>query len=333
MQTKQKLKQKAQQIAKNKNFEIKEEISQGIYYEEDKVRNLLFETEYEEEAAIFKIYDDPRFTDEPLALEKFNQNNTSDTISAPQVYDYEMYDSHRGWLLMEKLPKDLENFRSPLTNSQRNKILNAYLTYRKSYPNEGHRSRSLVEELSADKFHLFRIQRWLELANNKESERSMNNQKTVLDKEKFVEMYNEAFSLIQEEFQNREMIWCHGHFKPSELFWKPDENGFYLIDFAHNKYCPEGYEFAFLIWADVFMAGDYTQDYSDWKERVYSWIEEMRPVADKLELSNFDRFIRTALIERILGTILADVTAADTLDIEEQKQRVEYLCRLFVDVT
>ncbi|MFB6182403.1 MAG: hypothetical protein ABEJ24_05935 [Candidatus Magasanikbacteria bacterium] len=66
------------------------------------------------------MYDDPRFSDEPEALKRFNQKNESNIISSPDVYDYEIISPNKYWLIMELLPEDAEPFESPLSDSERN---------------------------------------------------------------------------------------------------------------------------------------------------------------------------------------------------------------------
>jgi len=122
------------------------------------------------------------------------------------------------------------------------------------------------------------------------------------------------------------MIYCHGHFKPSEIY-KLSKNKYYLLDFAHAKIYPEGYELAFMIWADWMMASDWRLNYGKWYQGIFDWIADFEPIAKELEIEKFSSLIKVSLIERILGTILADVLASERND-EEKRRRLSHLYKL-----
>lgn len=331
MKTKKEMLKWGKEVAESEGFDITEVDSVGVYYEEDKVRNVIYKGNYEDKSAILKVYDDPRFTDEPAALKRFNKQNGSKKIFASEVYSSKIIDPHKGWIIMEKIPDEAKPFESPLNEEERRRFLEAFVEYRKNFPKEATRPNLLVENLSPEEFHHFRMQRWLELANNKEFERELNGEEAVLDKDKFILRYREACKHIKNEFSQRKMEWCHGHFKPPEVFWvEGEEAKFYLLDFAHTKYYPEGYELGLTIWADVFMDIEYDDFYKDWQKRVTRWLNMMEEVVvPELEIEDFNSLIRATLLERIMGTVMADITASDVLDREEQQRRIKYLFKLF----
>lgn len=126
------------------------------------------------------------------------------------------------------------------------------------------------------------------------------------------------------------MVWCHGHFKPHELF-KVSDNLYYLTDFAHSQMHPQGFELAFIIWADWMMCADWKMDYQNWRAGIKDWIRELKPIADKIGVKGFDELMRSSLTERILGTMLADVCASDRPR-EEKERRIALLYNLLDDV-
>ena len=91
------------------------------------------------------------------------------------------------------------------------------------------------------------------------------------------------------------MIWCHGHFKPNEIYVVPKSNTYYLIDFAHTKMYPEGYELAFIIWSDHLMATDWKLDYSEWKRGIDEWVDIFKNLQSELGLTNFDELMKASL--------------------------------------
>ncbi len=321
----------AKEVAEQQQFELGELLYEGLYYDEDHVRNGVWSGTFQGKPAVLKVYEDPRLTDEPTSLQKFHEHKTSTKLTAPQVYGSEVITPHKGWLILEKLPEGGSFFTSPLSADDREQFLQAYLEYRQNFPNEPWRELTLVESLPSDKRYLFSINRWLELANNKESERRLQGEALLLPPNEFIPRYTKALAAITDEMAKRKTIWCHGHFKPKELYRAPD-GMIYLTDFAHTTACPEGYEFGFMIWSDWLMdGGDWQLDYSGWKQGVDAWLNDLRPVANQLQIERPDDLLRVSLLERTMGAILADVTAADRPH-EEAVKRNALLLQLIDDL-
>ncbi len=315
-------------ISKDTGFVLGSEIYRGSYYSSDKIRNIIFDGTYNNNPAVLKIYDDPRLTDEPISQIAFRGVNKSKILRAPEVSQYKIISPHEGWLIMEKLPSNGSFFTQPVNDKK--EFARLFFEYRTNFPQHPTRLLTLAENLPADEFHVFRISRWLELATAKEAEAILSGGKAVLVPNEFVPRLEKALAVIRREFKKRKMIWCHGHFKPHELFKIPD-NSYYLTDFAHSKMYPEGYEFGFIIWADWFMSADWHMDYKEWKKGVDAWIAELKPIAKKLNINKFDSLIKASLTERILGTILADICASDR-PTEEKEKRISLLYELLDDI-
>jgi len=320
MTTRDEMRAWAKKVAGQQQFDLGELLYEGTYYDEDHVRNGVWDGSYQGKQAVLKVYQDPRLSDEPTSLQKFHEYNTSTKLTAPQVYASEVVTPHKGWMILEKLPDSGSFFKSPLSAEDRAQFLRAYLEYRRNFPTKPWREMTLVESLPSDKRYLFSINRWLELANNKESERRLQNQALLLPPDEFIPRYTKVLAAIAEEMGQRKTIWCHGHFKPKELYRAP--NGMiYLTDFAHTTVCPEGYEFGFMIWSDWFMdGGDWRLDYAGWKKGIDAWLNDLRPIVDQLKIERPDDLLRVSLLERTIGAILADVTAADRPREEAEKR-------------
>ncbi len=315
----------AKTIAHATGFTLGREIYRGTYYTPDRVRNIIFNGKFRGKPAALKLYDDPRTSDEPRDQIAFNRVNTSSVLTAPKVYRYKIISPHSGWLIMEKLPAGGVFFHQPVKDKKEFAAL--YLEYRTHFPLKPTRALTLAEQLSPEEFHHYRIHRWFELAHAQESAR----RNPVLDPKAFLPRYAQALQCIRQEFKTRKMVWCHGHFKPHELYKVHNQNLYYLTDFAHTHMYPEGYELGFIIWADWFMSADWRLPYKKWKKGVDEWIRVLRPAARTLGIKRYDRLIAASLLERILGTILADITASEKPR-EEQKRRVGLLYRLLDDI-
>jgi len=317
----------AKEIIKKTGFILKKELRRGYYYTEDRVRSLILAGLYKNKPAVLKIYDDPRLTDEPIALKSFNKINKSKILKSPRVYAYKIVSPQKGWSIMERIPKEFECFVRPIKPEQRKLIASLYLEYRKNFPSKPTRELMLAESLNADQFHIFRINRWLELCTIKEAERKLRKKRPILNPKEFVPRFEKGLNLIRQEFKNRKMIWCHGHFNPAEVHTAPDKKIYYLLDFAHTHMYPEGYEFGFIIWSDWIMHGNWKTGYKKWKQGIDGWVGELKIIARKLKVKRSDSLMRASLVERCLGAILADICASNMPD-TEKRGRISLIYKL-----
>lgn len=318
----------AEEKGESTGFKMEEKIYQANYYETGRLRNVILSGTFQGKPAVLKAYDDPRMSDEPESLRRFHQVNQSSQLTAPELYKYEVISPKKGWFIMERLPDSARSFQSPLDPGGRQKFLEAYLEYRRNFPYTPNRELILRERLSASEYHVHRINAWLRLADEKLQEDRLAGKESALDLEELLPRYHRGVEAIRKSFQKRKMIWCHGHFKPNEVFQVPGEDKMYVIDFGHTKMYPEGQELAFIIWADHIMEADWNQDYSEWRKGVFSWIEDLKPVAEELGIKDFDDFFPYCLLERVMGAILADVCASDR-PLEEKEKRLSLLYQLF----
>ncbi len=287
-------------------------------------RNAIYTGTYRGKPAVLKLYDEPQPTDEPRALAAFNHSNRSVTIRAPKLYASGIVSPTRGWLIMEELSSAGQFMHSPLAPANRRAFLRAFVAYRKSFPTTPHRPLTMLEQLPAHEYHTVRISRWLQLAVDTEIARPLRQQ--ALSGKAFAPLYGAALSRIRKEFTHRQMLWCHGHVKPKEIFQCADGT-YALTDFAHTRMYPEGYELAFIIWADWMLPGNWRLPYSEWKQPIREWLQLIRPFALQLGYKRVDALLHVSLVERTLGTILADVEALD-LTYAERRGRLQHLFRL-----
>ena len=117
----------AKEIADEQGFTLGDCLSIGTYYTKDFIRNVVFCGEYHGQPAVLKVYNDPRFSDEPHALQSFNERNKSAIIRAPKLYAHHMESYQKGWMIMESLPEGGEFFPTPLEAELRKEFLNALL--------------------------------------------------------------------------------------------------------------------------------------------------------------------------------------------------------------
>jgi len=326
----------AKKVMKEIGFKDSERISVADQGSDENLRNLIYSGIYKKKPSVLKIYDEPRRIREAASLDFFNKNNKSRKLIGPKIHRSKELSPTRGWYVMEKLPADGYflsdlNAPNPLTSSGREEFLETYLEYKKNFPKKAFRPLLLAEKLPAEEFHITRIHRWFEMASEREIEIELKGGKPVLDAKVFFPLYLKAQSLIKKEFKGRKMLWSHGHFKPKEIFFSPKKNIYYLTDFAHTYFYPEGYELGFMIWSDWLLGANWKVDFKKWKKGIEDWEKDVLPVMRKLKMKSPERLLRASLAERTLGAILADVTASRK-PIKEKIGRLKLLIALLKDL-
>lgn len=324
--TKLPLELEAERVAKAQKFVIEKEIYRGSYYSAQHVRNLIYAGRISGKPAVLKIYNDPRPTDEPRSLAAFHQQNESKKLTAPKLYSWSMTSPHSGWMIVEMLPVGGAFFQTPLTTEARSEFLEVYREYRHSFPAKPTRELELAEQLPADEFTNLRLNRFLSLAHEKEVVRAMKGEKRLFTS-KDIRRYTEGIVLVREGLRERPMVWCHGHFKPHEVY-KTKTGKYYLLDFAHTHLFPQGYEFGFMVWADQLMTLNEKSSFKEVRKSIDQWIEDFTPIAKELRWDQFGFLAKISLLERILGTIFADIGASDQ-PFEVKRQKIDLLWKVF----
>lgn len=319
-----------QLISEISDFKLGEKIHEGLYYQAGQTRDVIYDGEWQHLPAVLKIYDDPRLRFDGPSQISFNKQNKSEILTAPKVYAHRIISLTSGWLIMEKLPEKGQFFKSPLTPVERAEFLKLFLEYRNNFPAEPNRSLSLLEKLPPVEYHCHRISRWFELAIKREASLLFQNQEPIIVSE-FLPLYVKAMDIIRCGFAGRTMQWCHGHFTPNQIFKVTDKELYYLTDFGHCKMYPEGYELAFIIWSDWIMHADFNLPYKQWRKGIDDWLDVIfrNDVAEEFNINPL--LMNTALSERLLGTVLADIGATDQMPREEQKARLDLVYQMIKD--
>lgn len=317
----------AREIADRQNFTIDKLLYEATHRQTEQTRNVIYDGRLAGKPAVLKVYNDRRVSREPEMQKLYREQYATDTLTAPEVFAHAIVSPHRGWLIMERLPYEGHFFKSPITAEERKKILDLFIAYRTHFPRQAPQTMMPFEELPAPLFTRIRIDRWFIMANDAEAELIFKGEKPLLHSTDFLPRFEKSLALLEKANQDRPMIWCHGHFKPKELFYHPKENKYYLTDFGHMHLYPEGYELGFMIWADWLMAADWRLPYAQWRQGIDAWLNDLEPIAQSVGFQNHHGIVTTSLIERCLGALLADVVATDKSR-EEKEVMITLLYRL-----
>lgn len=320
----------AEQLARKNNFEIGEMIYENKSMLPNRIRNVIYDGKYKGKSAVLKVYDDPWVTDEPVALELFNENNKSKLLTAPELYKYKAETPKMGWFIMEKLSEG-DFLSPPLTIKEKKDFVEIYIEYRNNFPVKPERNLNFTESLPADEYHVLRLNRWLQVASDIEESGAMNGDIECFDRKEVLDMYRQGLEVVRKEFFKRKMVYCHGHLRPQEIYKYSKSRKFAIINFAHAKMYPEGYDIAFIIGEDYIFSADWKEGYEYWKKGVFSWIEEFQKAAGILKIRNYKSLIKASLTERILGIIFTEVYTISGAR-EEKCKRMELMKKLFYEI-
>ncbi|MBI3114938.1 MAG: hypothetical protein HYZ09_00385 [Candidatus Kerfeldbacteria bacterium] len=326
------LHQTAKRIARSQGFHLGSCIYEGWSHFRT-VRNVIYAGTFRGRDSVLKVFDDPRIIYEVLEHRAFLAHNRSRLLTAPALYASQQTSPHTGWLVMERIPAAFRHFDSPLKARDRADFLRAFEEYRRIFPKRPTRPLMLVERLSSVEYHRLRIDRWMDLANSAEEQRQLTGRRPLLAPREFLPRFRRALRLMDRTFRARRQVWSHGHVKPKEFFTNAQRTRFYLTDFAHAKYYPEGYDFALPIWADWLIGGNWRWPYRQWRKGVFTWIDDFVPVAQRLGVRGFRSLMRGAIAERTLGSLLADIPSAQSMSEREQRRRIRLLYRLLDELT
>lgn len=300
-------------------FISNQEVYRGTWYD-GQIRSLVYIGEYQQQPAVFKIYQDPRHINEAQELEEFQKVNQSTWLKSPKVFSSHVESLNSGWVIMEAIPATAKTFISPLSVTERQEFLKVYLEYRKQFPTVSTRPLISDEQLTADQFQAKRISNWKTLAESV-------NTKLVQEHEA---LYERATEFIVNTYHNQPMIWSHGHVKPNEVHNVGEK--YYLTDFGHTKYFPIGYEFAFIIWADVLMTTSETRTYQELQVAIQAWLKDITPIAVDLEIVYTNDLVKASVLERVLGTVYADTIAAVKVPPQLKHHRLTLMNQLIKDM-
>ena len=218
----------------------------------------------------------------------------------------------------------------PIDANNRQELLRVFLEYRLNFPEKSPFPLRLAEHLNSANFQLFRLNRWLELANHKDADYLIETGQHITDPVFLIQKFQYSLNLLREVFIDRPMIWSHGILNHNKIF-KVSEQEYWLLDFGHTKLFPQGYELGLIIWADYIISSNWQESTTQgWLEGIEKWHKEMLPIAKKLKYTQPEKLLWGCLLERSWGTILADIISSE-IPMTEKTARLK-LCYALIEL-
>jgi len=316
----------AQEICAAHGLGRRAEIRRTTHDLSDRLRNLIWEVEYEGRSAVLKIYDDDVVNVEAESLRAFHESNRSRILTAPELYRFETASLTKGWLLIEKLPDEGRFLESPLSERERERFVDVFCEYRRNFPRRPNRPLALAEAQDAYRFHSYRTMHALETASTREQQRAFDGEPAVLEHAELLPRLEAVMDRVRMQFKDGELHWGHGHFKAADLFEFADGR-WAITDFGHTKMLPEGYEAALAIWWDQMITGP-AHEYERWRADIDDWAQRFLDAEPQLDRD----LLSASLLERALATVLESIALEDDIEAEERRHRLDFHYRLIDDL-
>lgn len=306
----------------------------GKWYD-GRVRSVVIAGEYEGKPAVIKAYNDPRPSNQPKNLAVFNTHNRSSILHAPKLFASETESETAGWMIMQRVPEKASILsEGQLSAAQRKELLSVYCEYRTHFPTDASAEEKVVllgryaeyrlespdTPIDAAEYHAIRFKKWRTLAETQDQQHEQSEGELLLTGE-VAAVCDTAEQYVASVFAGKEMILCHGHIKSNEIH-KVSDSEYWITDFGHVDYKPQGYELVFMIWADVLMHSSFETS-AEVMEAIEHWITDFYDVVGDATGENLEGgVLEAALAERLIGTIYADIIANATMPIEQKQKKL-----------
>ncbi len=298
-------------VARENGFSLGAKISERLN-DDGTLRNRIYDGFFDGKPAVLKIYDESEPTFEPLDLMQFVANSTSNSLFAPKVFKYAMITVKRGWIIMEHLPQGGKFFDVPLQPQRRQDFITILMEHKKHFPAKPNHEVPPIQQLPPHEFHKARIDGWMNIASQRDQERIAQKLEPLFVKEELLPRCKKGLEIIEQEFRHRKSFWSHALIKHHEVY--SAANGtFWLLDFGHCKFVPEGYAEAMIIWYDVMMFMKPNTPLYSHLENIQEWFDLFERHQEDLGRENMPQLLRASLLERIFGMMFADLTQKDLL--------------------
>lgn len=324
------------EVVEDAQFEVGDKLEIGdamyerTYYEAGQVRNRVLSCLFEGRPAVLKAVNDPRacasFEGEIMAsLSGILQSESEVSLRIPEVFGFKKMDGARGWTIMERFPDKVKNPFDEMNLAEQLKVYpQLYEMYRGRFPKDFPDDYPLaLREVNSWKFVEERIDRWADLMKRKSESIGGSYQELAMGS---VLTFGEKIikPAIKMRIAEMGMVFCHGHFKPDEILTE-NKKDWWLIDFANcQNYFPT-YEPAFFIWSQAIMRGDYTDGYVKWRDLVLQWRDTFEKV---IHIEDAKTKLNVGLLERLIGTLYADIWGSGTELLKEKKVMSSYCMKL-----
>lgn len=276
----------------------------GIYREGGRyiVRDVVLFGEYLHEGsvkhAVLKIQGLGRETKEVEMARLFTAQNRSSLIRAPDIYLHRPWEAGCGYGFT--ISEDVGNkqiYIMPFANGkQMHEFARFYQEYREKAITRPWAEKPKVSNLAATRDN---IARWMETGRGAEN----------IAREDYVPYLSRFYRLAAKYINSVPQSFLHGQLTANHIFKM--HAGYVLVDHKSWGWRPEWSDLAYNVWLSVLKIRNPSVTPEQAVRYVDSWIDAYKRIPVVKDDKDFDTSIRVLLLERVIGTLIADLRYGD----------------------
>ncbi|MFH0830763.1 MAG: hypothetical protein V1895_01755 [Parcubacteria group bacterium] len=297
-----------EKVLKKTGFKVQRELFRGVIYDKHKLGSVILLGSWHGNPAVLKLQGLKIEVDEVATLKKFTTQNTNPRVRVPEVYVYEPWQAERGYgyHIMEYInAKPIFDMPWP-SRQDLQRFAQFYEEYRKtiSAPWIAMPLQNIIT------FGTERLERWRAIRESKEGN----------DVKEYSEQLVRFMRLAPRAYLNSSLVFCHGHLTANDVY--PVGQQFVLMSNVYWTWRTPLYDSVFSIWGCLIRMSNQGDSGDKAFSLIRNWFELYRQYSPHFVATpNLERTFWIALLERIMGVLLADLALHDKFKTEDGKMR------------
>ncbi len=287
------------EIKEETGFIAKKIIHSSLIYNKKKVKDLVYEGRYKGRRAILKVQGiEPQYH-EPDLIRAFERQNRSKLIVAPKIYRERRWNKQRryGYFIMEYI-EGKPIYKSPLAT--KSEMKNFCRFYQEFHTKALRRPLFKIEgQLRPGALGFESVEYW----------RRMCEDTGRLKLEDYAPYLMRYYPLIQKHAKDIPMVFTNADLFPSHVF-KLKDGRYAMIDFMSFRYVRKWVDLTMNVWNAWMEIKDSNFTIKSLIKLVEEWKRAYKQIPTVKKDKHFDHTFYTLMLNRSIGTILADLGAA-----------------------
>jgi len=286
-------------VVKKTEFEVEKEIFRGKVYDDKKVGSILYKGSYKGRDAVLKIQGLQVDIDEIEIIRKFEAQNKSKIIHAPKIFVHKRWDKKAGYgFTISEYSTAVPIFKRPFASAAQTKEFGRfYQEYRTKAVTKDFLERPKGDTLAGS---LAKVDYWRKLCENK----------GILKLEDYAPYLMRYYPLAAKHLPTIPITMSHNHITPEDVLRNKD-GSFVLMSNLFWGHSYQYNELAMNVWHCWMAIRDTSYTYEQLLKYVKGWIAAYKRIPIVKADKDFDRKFAMQMLNRSIGTILADLGGAN----------------------
>ncbi|MFO0704544.1 MAG: hypothetical protein U0517_01025 [Candidatus Andersenbacteria bacterium] len=279
-------------------FVVKRELFRGVIFDTHKLGSVILLGTWQSKPAVLKLQGLKIGVDEVEMFRQFSRQNKNPRVRVPRLYAHEPWEPERGYgyHIMEYIDA-APILKMPWpSKAELTRFAQFYEEYRTSI------RKPWVAKPSGDvvAFGTERLERWRTIRESKEGN----------DPKEYAGQLEHFTRLAKKAYRAIELVFCHGHLTANDVY--PVGEQFVLMSNIYWTWRPPLYDAVFAIWGCLIRMDGSTDTADNAFELIGDWLNHYRQHSPHFAATpNLERMFWIALLERLMGVLLADLALHD----------------------